>query len=90
MIDQLERALRIARELPEDKQAAAARYIVALSSEADAGEADAGELNDPGSGGFPPATADEIASMAESIAQADRGEFATDEEVEAMWRRHGL
>jgi hypothetical protein len=32
----------------------------------------------------------EEASFAESLAQADRGEFATDEQVRAIWARHGL
>lgn len=31
----------------------------------------------------------EKASLAESIAQAERGEFASDEEVEAIWAKHG-
>jgi len=30
------------------------------------------------------------ASMAESLAQAERGEFASDEEVAAVWAKHGL
>jgi predicted transcriptional regulator len=35
-------------------------------------------------------TADEEASFEESLAQADRGEFATDEQVRAIWAKHGL
>jgi hypothetical protein len=30
------------------------------------------------------------ASFAESLAQADRGEFATDEQVRAIWAKHKL
>lgn len=35
-------------------------------------------------------TAEEAASLDESIAQANRGEFATDDEVRAIWAKHGL
>lgn len=34
-------------------------------------------------------TAEQIEDLKISIAQADRGEFATDEEVEAMWKKFG-
>jgi predicted transcriptional regulator len=30
------------------------------------------------------------ASLAESLAQADRGEFATDEQVRAIWAKYDL
>jgi hypothetical protein len=33
---------------------------------------------------------EEAASFDESLAQADRGEFATDEQVRAIWAKHGL
>ena len=35
-------------------------------------------------------TPEEVASFAESRAQAARGEFATDEQVRAVWAKHGL
>ena len=35
-------------------------------------------------------TDEEEASMAESLAQASRGEFATDEEVAEVFAKHGL
>jgi predicted transcriptional regulator len=35
-------------------------------------------------------TPEEEASLNESLAQADRGEFATDEEVRAIWAKHAL
>ena len=35
-------------------------------------------------------SAEEEASLDESLAQADRGEFATDEQVRAIWAKHGL
>jgi hypothetical protein len=34
-------------------------------------------------------TAEEEASFAESFAQAERGEFATDEQLRAIWAKHG-
>ena len=37
-----------------------------------------------------PLGAEEEASFAESLAQADRGEFASDAEVEAIWAKHGV
>jgi hypothetical protein len=33
---------------------------------------------------------EEEASFDESLAQAERGEFATDEQVRAIWAKHGL
>jgi hypothetical protein len=33
---------------------------------------------------------EEEASFDESLAQAERGEFATDERVRAIWAKHGL
>jgi predicted transcriptional regulator len=35
-------------------------------------------------------TAEEEASLDESIQQTERGEFATDEEVRAIWAKYGL
>lgn len=35
-------------------------------------------------------SAAEEASLAESLAQADRGEFATDEQVRAIWAKYDL
>ena len=35
-------------------------------------------------------TTEEVASFAESRAQASRREFATDEQVRAVWAKHGL
>jgi predicted transcriptional regulator len=44
---------------------------------------------EPGSTAVP-LTPEEDAALAESLAEAERGEFATDEEVRAVWARHGL
>jgi predicted transcriptional regulator len=35
-------------------------------------------------------TVEEEASFEESLEQAERGEFATDEQVRAIWAKHGL
>jgi toxin ParE1/3/4 len=35
-------------------------------------------------------TPEEAADVAASMAEAERGEFATDEEVRSMWAKHGL
>jgi hypothetical protein len=35
-------------------------------------------------------TAEEDASFDQSLAQAERGEFATDEHMLAIWAKHGL
>lgn len=35
-------------------------------------------------------TAEEEASFEAALAQAERGEFATDEQVRAIWAKHGL
>jgi predicted transcriptional regulator len=35
-------------------------------------------------------TPEEEADIDASLAEAERGEFATDEEVRAMWAKHGL
>ena len=35
-------------------------------------------------------SAEEEVSLTESLAQADRGEFATDEQVRAIWAKHHL
>ncbi len=35
-------------------------------------------------------TVEEEASFNDSLAEAERGEFATDEQVQAIWAKHGL
>jgi predicted transcriptional regulator len=35
-------------------------------------------------------TPEEDAALGESLAEAERGEFATDEEIRAIWEKHGL
>jgi len=71
----LERAVEAARRLPPDEQDAIARAIMQLAGADDA----------------PPAalTAEEREAIAKSKAAAGRGEFATDEEVRAVWAKYG-
>jgi hypothetical protein len=72
----LARALDAVRQLPADEQDEIARTILALVG------TDEGK---PVS-----LTADERAAIARSRAEAARGEFASDEEVRAVWAKYGL
>ena len=71
----LDQALEVARRLPPDEQDDIARVIMQL-----AGIDDAVPV---------PLTADERDAIVKSKAAAARGEFATDEEVRALWAKHG-
>jgi hypothetical protein len=71
----LERAIEAARRLPPGEQDDIARAIIAL-----AGADDAAPV---------PLTSEERAAIEKSKAAAARGEFATDEQVRAMWAKHG-
>jgi hypothetical protein len=71
----LEHALETVRGLPPEMQDELARMLLQFAGE----EQPVVQL-----------TAKEEASFEESLAQADRGEFATDEQVRAIWAKHGL
>lgn len=75
MTDLLEKAVAAARNLPAAMQDDIARVMLTLAG------------NDE-----PPLalTAEEEASFAESLTQASRREFATDEQVRAVWAKRGL
>jgi hypothetical protein len=73
----LEHALETVRRLPADEQDEIARAILALAG----GTVDGEPV---------PLTADEQAAIAQSKAAAARGEFASDEQVRAVWAKHGL
>lgn len=75
MTDLLEKAVAAVRSLPASMQDDIARVILMLAIEDRT---------------LVPLTAEEEASLAESLAQASRGEFATDEQVRAVWAKHGL
>ncbi len=72
----LEAALEAARNLPPDIQDSIARVVLRLA----------------GTDDEPPVTLspEERAAIAASKAAAARGEFATDEQVRAVWAKHGL
>ena len=71
----LEQALETVRGLPPEMQDELALILLQLAGE-----------DQP----VVQMTAAEEASFDESLAQADRGEFATDEQVRAIWAKHGL
>jgi hypothetical protein len=76
MTELLDRALRAARGLPADAQDTIARLILQFAGE-----------EEPAPGSLSP---EERAAIAASKAAAARGEFASDEEVRAVWAKYGL
>ena len=72
----LDRALDAARRLPAAAQDDIARIVLRL-----AGAEDEAPV---------PLTSEEEAAIAASKTAAARGELATDEEVRAVWAKHGL
>ena len=71
----LEQAVETVRGLPPEIQDELARLLLQLAGE------DQPLLQ---------LSPEEAASFDESLAQADRGEFATDEQVRAIWAKHNL
>jgi len=71
----LDQALEAVRELPPDVQDDIARIVLQLARD----DAEPVTL-----------TPDERAAIAASKAAAARGEFATDEQVRAVWAKRGL
>jgi hypothetical protein len=71
----LEQAVATVSALPDDQQDDLARILLQLAGHEQ-----------------PPYTLspEEEADLDASIAEAERGEFATDAEVRAMWAKHGL
>jgi hypothetical protein len=69
----LEQAVEAARKLSPDEQDDIARAIMQL-----AGQGEVVSLTD-----------DERAAIVRSKAAAEHGEFATDDEVRAVWAKHG-
>jgi hypothetical protein len=72
----LDQALEAARRLPSDAQDDIARVVLQLAG-CDATAPIA-------------LSADEREAVAKSKAAAARGEFATDDQVQAIWAKHGL
>jgi hypothetical protein len=71
----LEQAVETVRGLPPETQEELARMLLQLAGE------DQPLLQ---------LSAEEAASFDESLAQVDRGEFTTDEQVRAIWAKHNL
>jgi hypothetical protein len=71
----LEQAIAKARELSEEEQDALALTILALAEQ----DTSATPLDN-----------ETYAAILEGLAQAQRGEFVPDEEIQALWKRHGL
>jgi hypothetical protein len=71
----LEQAIEAARRLPPEEQDDIARAIIRLANPDEAAPV--------------PLTSDERAAIAKSKAAAARGEFASDEEVRAVWAKRG-
>jgi hypothetical protein len=74
MIEALEKAIEKLRELPPDRQVYAAEVIEQLA----AAGTDTFTVPD-----------EHRAAVLEGLEQAQRGEFATDAEMEALWRKCG-
>jgi hypothetical protein len=75
MTDLLDQAVRAVRELSPDEQNEIARLVLMIAGD-----------DQPPLG----LSAEEEATFAASRAQAGRREFATDEQVRAVWAKHGL
>ncbi|ABD89655.1 hypothetical protein [Rhodopseudomonas palustris] len=71
----LDQAVASLRDLPAETQDALARLLLQFAG------VDQPPLE---------MSAEETASFDESLAQAERGEFATDEQLRAIWAKHGL
>jgi len=72
----LDQALQAARELPEDTQDDIARVVLQLAG-----------LDEQATYFL---TTEEQGAIDASIAAANRGDFASDEDVAAVWAKHGL
>jgi predicted transcriptional regulator len=71
----LEQAISKVRELSAEKQDQLALLLLSMADD----DEDVGELDE-----------ETRAAIQEGLEQARRGEFASDEEVAALWKRHGL
>ena len=77
MTDLMEEAIKALRHVPVDQQDEVARVVMRFAGA-------------PASTGAYVPDAIEAAELDESAAAADRGEFATDEQVRAIWAKHGF
>jgi predicted transcriptional regulator len=70
----LEKAIAKVRELPAEDQDAVAVAVLAMAEEWQ----------------LAPLDEETRAAIREGLEQARRGEFVPEEEIEALWKRHGL
>ena len=77
MTELLKKALEAVQQLPADSQDDIARAMLALAG----GQTDGEPM---------PLTAEERAAIDRSKAAAARGEFASEEQVRAVWAKHNL
>jgi predicted transcriptional regulator len=75
MTELLERAVETMRGLPPETQDALARILLELAG----GDPSMVQLS-----------ADDEESLKASLLEAERGEFATDDEIKAIWAKHVL
>lgn len=75
MTQLLDQAFQTHRSLPPETQDALAQILLQLAGD---------------DRSFVQLSAEEEAPFDLSFAQAERGEFATDEQVKAIWKKHGL
>jgi hypothetical protein len=75
MTQLLEHAVESVRSLPPEAQDALARFLLQVAGE------DQSVIQ---------LTPEEEADLAEADAEIARGEFATDEQMRAIWAKHGL
>ena len=75
MTELLQRAVETLRGLPPETQDALARILLQLAGD---------DLS------IVRLSADEEESLKTSLSEAERGEFATDDEIRAIWAKHGL
>jgi predicted transcriptional regulator len=71
----LDKAIAKVRELPDEEQDALGAIMLSMIDE---------------EGGWPPIDEETRSAIREGLTQARRGEFVPDEEIEALWKRHGL
>ena len=71
----LEKAIAQARALPPDEQDALAAVLLTMSDEGV---------------GIEPLDDEARVAIRQGLEQARRGEFASDDEIEALWKRFGL
>ena len=72
----LDQAIAKARELPDEDQDTLGAVLLAMTDET--------------AGGIAPLDDETRAAIREGLEQARRGEFVPDEEIRALWKRHGL